>query len=156
MVLSHIVWKHSTSLIYVCQKYVFIKVPVSIYPLKVHNKGQGKNITAENQVLKMKLIVVPVPAYFLGSKQQMETAGVYILKIVCSKLYNLPKLRMQKYRSHTAFTQLDGLKPTRRLQEITGMVPLKTILIQCPFTDNLFHGISSIQVFPCQLLLCLI
>lgn len=56
-------WKYSTSLIYVSQKYALIKVPVSIYPLKVHNKGHGKNITTENQ-----LIVVSVPAYFLGSK----------------------------------------------------------------------------------------
>lgn len=65
MVLRCIVWKYS-AIIYGCQKYALIKV--SIYPLKVHNKGQGKSVTAENQVLKMELIVVPVPAYFLGSK----------------------------------------------------------------------------------------
>lgn len=68
--------KYSISLIYVGQKYAMINVPVSIYPLKGHNKGHGKSITTENQVLK--LIVVSVPAYFLGSKQQMKTAGVYI------------------------------------------------------------------------------
>lgn len=37
-----------------------------------------KSITAENQVRKMKSIVVPVRASFLGSKEQMKTTGLYI------------------------------------------------------------------------------
>lgn len=147
MVLTCTVCKYSICLTYVCQKYALIKVPVSIYPLKVCNKGQGKTITADNQVLNMKLIVVPVPAYFLGSKQQMKTAGVYIKNIVCLKLQKLPKLRMQKYRPHTAFTQLDDLNPTRRMQEITGTVPLKTALIQCPFTIS-FMELHPYRYFP--------
>lgn len=72
MVLRRIVWKYSLWLSKICVDKGSIK------PLKVHNEGQGKHITAKNQILKMKLIVVPVPAYFLGSKQQMKPAGVYI------------------------------------------------------------------------------
>lgn len=46
---------------------------------------------------------------------------------------------------HTAFTQLDGFNLTKRPQEITGTIPPKNMLIQCPFTDNLFHGIAPIN-----------
>lgn len=39
---------------------------------------KGKSITAENQVLKVESVVIPVRASFPGSKEQMKTAGLYI------------------------------------------------------------------------------
>lgn len=53
---------------------------------------------------------------------------------------------MKKYRPHAACTPLEGLNLTGRPQEIIGMTPpLKTILIQCPFRDNISPAIASID-----------
>lgn len=49
---------------------------------------------------------------------------------------------MQNYRPHGARTSLEGLNLP---QEIIGMIPLKTVLNHCPFTDNLFPVIASID-----------